>query len=1015
MSRNRVLRALGLAGLVAALFAMPTSVSAQGETSVTGRVVDEATGQPLVGARILLIGTNRSATTDQDGRFLLGNVSPGRLELRVVAIGYRSQSAQITVVSSVAQQVNFTLATAVVSLDDIVIAVAGDRRKREIANNVATIDAVREVDQGAITSLSDLLSSRATGVIVTQGSGTTGAGTKVRIRGTNSLSLSNEPLIYVDGVRVDNTAASFGTTSIGVGGQQPSRLNDINPEEIESIEIIKGPSATTLYGTEAANGVIQITTKQGRPGATRWNAYVQAGVIVDANDYPTNFDALDTNGNAGCALIFVSLGACQQSEIQSFNVLEDDLASPISTGNRQQYGLNVSGGTTRLSYFLSGEFEREVGTLRLPDSTEARLRSERGQLASNLVRPNELQRVSLRANLRSQVLDNADVRVSIGYVTSDSRLPQNDNNVLGILPSGFFGGATPDAAFGFFTPDQIFAIRSEQEIERFTGSLRGNWHPLDWLGVRGAFGVDVTNQFDNNFFPTGEVPFGTNIDGTRNSNRLQIFQYTADVGASATAALSERLSSKSSVGAQFFQNINNGTFAFGNRITRGSSSLNGAVVTQAFEANTENVTIGVYGEEQFSLNDRVFVTGGLRLDDNNAFGEAFDIVAYPSVSGSWVISEEPFFPTGNVLSALRLRAAWGQTGVQPTQLASVRFFNPVAVTVGDNDVVGVADSSFGNIDLKPERSEEIEFGFDAEFFNGRLGLDLTYYRKVTEDALVQRNLAPSLGTASMQFVNLGSVRNRGFEGTLSAQILNARNARWDVSVRGATINNKILELGEGVEPIIFGLGANTQRHEQGFAAGAYFQNPILGFDDANGDGIISLDEVDVGDEPAFLGTPLPRRELSIQSSITLWNRVRLSGLLDHRGGHKLQNHTERFRCASFLLCEEAIVPGSDLQKQTATVVATTHPSGSIAGFIENASFWKLREASITFFAPDSWARYISSDRLSLTLTGRNLFTFTDYTGVDPEVIGSQVSNFTTADFLTQPPVRYWTARLNLTF
>ena len=199
------------------------------------------------------------------------------------------------------------------------------------------------------------------------------------------------------------------------------------------------------------------------------------------------------------------------------------------------------------------------------------------------------------------------------------------------------GGATSDRAWGFFTPDQVFAIRTESNIERFTGSLQTNWDPFSWLTTRGAFGVDLTSQFDNNFFPTGEVPSGTLIDGTRNSNRIQRLQYTADVSGTGTSRISSRIVSKTTLGFQYFNNVSRGTFGFGNRIPRGTSSLAGAVITQATEATTENITIGTFAEQTLSLNDRLFVAGGVRVDDNNAFGDQFNVVAYPKVSGSWVI------------------------------------------------------------------------------------------------------------------------------------------------------------------------------------------------------------------------------------------------------------------------------------------------------------------------------------------------------------------------------------------
>ena len=528
--------------------------------------------------------------------------------------------------------------------------------------------------------------------------------------------------------------------------------------------------------------------------------------------------------------------------------------------------------------------------------------------------------------------------------------------------------------------------------------------------------MDVTNQFDSDFFPPGQVPFADLIDGERDANRLQAFQYTADIGATATANLGSRVTSTSSVGLQYFQNITTGLFVNGNRLPAGTNSLNGAVNTQVIELTNENITAGIFGEQQFALNDRLFIAGGLRIDDNSAFGVSTKRAVYPKVAGSWVISEEPFFPAApSFLTSLRLRAAWGETGVQPTGRAALRFFTPVAVTFQGNDVVGIADSSLGNADLRPETSEEYELGFDLELFRGRIGLQGTYYHKTTSDAIVERVTAPSIGAGDGQFINISSVLNKGFEATLSVDVFQSPVARWNITARGATVSNTVLKLGEGIEPIIFGAGLNTQRHQEGFPAGAYFQNPILGFEDANGDGIISSDEVEVGDEPEFIGWPIPKRELSIQTSFTLFNRIRLTGLLNHRGGHHLLNSTEEFRCAQFFLCEEANVVDSDLEKQAATVAQITHPSGTVAGFIEDASFWKLREASATFLAPTSWARKIGAERWSLTLSVRNLFTITDYSGVDPEATQLQNANFLTSDFLTQPPVRYWTARVNVSF
>lgn len=1000
-----------IGSLVVGMLVLATAGIAQAQQGrIVGQVLEETTGRPIDGARVFVVGTEQAAVTDLQGRYQLTNVAPGQVQLRVARLGYQSQLQTVAVPPGQTATADFRLATAVVTLDEVLVTATGEQRKREIANNIARINASELTQTEAITNFTDLLNSRASGVSVTQGSGTTGAATRIRIRGANSLSLTNDPLIYIDGVRVDNDQS---TLTVGVGGQNVSAINYINPEEIESIEIIKGPAAATLYGTEAAAGVIRITTKRGSAGPARWNLWAEAGAVSDFNDYPSNFRA-ETASGGFCPNFFVAIGACTQSQVVSFNPLEDGETTPIGTGNRQQYGASVSGGTNTVNYFFSGEWERELGALRLPDSTEVRLRGERTDLPDNLVRPNLLERVSVRANIGAQVLENANVQASIGYISSDLRLPQNDNNVLGLLPSAFLGGATPQSAWGFFRPDEVFAINTRSDVDRFTGSLQGNWDPQRWLAVRAAAGVDLTDQFDNNFFPPGEVPFGTAIDGTRNSNRINTFQWTFDLGATATGRINDQIVSRTSVGAQFFKNKAEGTLANGNRIPKGTSSVGSAVITNASEFTAVNTTIGAFVEQQFAISDRLFISGGLRVDDNNNLGEQSDVVAYPRASVSWVISEEGFFPTGSFLNSLRLRGAWGQTGVQPATNAAIPFFNPVAVTQGDQDVVGVTVGNLGNPDLEPERSEEFEFGFDAEFLNGRVGLDATYFFKTTDDQIVSRTLPGSLGSVTSQFLNLAEVENKGFEGSLTAQIFQSRKVAWDITFNGSYIDNEVIDLGEDVQPIIFGLGGNTQRHQAGFAAGSYFQIPLQSFEDANGDGLIAPSEVVLGDTAEFIGQPLPKRELSVQTAVTLWNRLRISGLLDHRGGHKLDNATAEFRCAQFFNCQSSNVPGVNLEQQAATTADRL--VGTEAGFIENASFWKLRELSFTFFAPDSWARRVlGAQRINLTVTGRNLFTITDYSGLDPEVITSAGANFSTADFLTLPPQTIWSARLNVSF
>ncbi|MGH3996106.1 MAG: TonB-dependent receptor plug domain-containing protein, partial [Pseudonocardiaceae bacterium] len=371
---------------------------------------------------------------------------------------------------------------------------------------------------------------------------------------------------------------------------------------------------------------------------------------------------------------------------------------------------------------------------------------------------------------------------------------------------------------------------------RFTGGFTANWRPISWLSGRATLGYDVVDRTDVNFFPTGEVAdLAPNREGVRIDNKLQVSQTSVDLAASARFRLSPTVGSRTSVGGQFFRDLNRGTFTSGFGLPPGSETLNGARTTEARDTVIESRSIGSYVEQEISLKDRLFVTAALRFDDNSAFGENFNATAYPKASASWLISDEPFF-RADFVNTLRLRAAFGVSGQQPGTVDARRFFNPVAGRRAGTPTTGVSFGNLGNPDLKPERSREFEFGLDAGLLRDRLSVELTYYTKLTKDALIERSVAPSLGATDFQFFNLSRIRNRGFEVAINARVLDSRSLTWDLSFSGSTTHNKVLELGEGVSPIFIGF---YQRHVEGFPAGGFW-GPDITFDDANGDGIIAL-------------------------------------------------------------------------------------------------------------------------------------------------------------------------------
>ncbi len=954
--------------------------------SISGTVSEGKTGELLPGVNVVIEGTTTAGVSDLDGNYTIPNLSAGTYVVTASFIGYQSMSKTVELADGQAASLSFQLKEDVLNLGEVIVTATGVRTKVEMGNSIAKLNVSDDVKQRPVNSVADILQGQAAGVQIASSGGSLGMGSRIRIRGSNSASLSNEPVIYVDGVLINNQPNSI---SFETGGQAPSRLNDINPEDIESIEIVKGPSAATLYGSIAANGVIIITTKRGKTGKPRWTAFVESGIVNDVTTYPENYQALDAAGNPG--FNYEVGNGFVHSTVNSFQPLNDSRTSPFRTGQSIGAGLSVSGGNQELTYYLSGNFTDGEGVLPV----------------------NNIRKTNFRGNFGAKITKDLKLNLTTGYTNSNFELPLNDNYALGLMGQGLNGFSTinMNEGWGEFTPAELFTIDTRQLINRFTTGLEALYTPTEQINVRISGGLDFTSRWDSQFFPTGEAPAFLNFDeGARFSNRFNDFVYTFDAVGSYKTKFSDNISSRTSLGFQYLQVLSQGTFTTGLQLVAGSNSIAGAATTQSNEQTTEQRTAGVFVEEQVGFNEKVFITGAVRADRGSSFGASFNSVFYPKLSASWLVSKEDFFNAGDDswISSLRLRGAWGASGVQPGTNDALRFFNPIAATVGGESVTGVSIGGVGNADLKPERSVELEFGADVKLFSYRVGLELTYFNKQTEDALIFRQLPLSLGVGAGRFENLGSVTNKGFEIALNTRIIESQNLFFDLDIVGTFIDNELKQLGEGIQPVIFN---GVQRHTEGYPLGGYWDEEYT-YSDTNGDGFISQEEVQVG-ETVYLGNPFATTDITFSPALGLFdNAVVLRGLLSYKGGQKLYNNTGAWRNGNSNT-DELNDPNAPLDRQARAVASKFF--GTNAGYIEDASFWRLREVSLTFNAPQSFGSKYGFSRVSLTLSGSNLAVWTDYTGLDPEISSTGQTNFANEEFLSQPPVRSWKARLNLTF
>lgn len=977
--------------------------------AIAGRVIDATTSAPVSRATVVLDNLRRQATTDESGAYRMTDIPAGEHTIEVRRLGYAPATRGVVVADGAAATADFALTPVASRLNEVVTTVTGPQRRLEVGNVVGTIDADSVVRSAPVTSLSDLINARVPGTQVILNNGMSGTSPRIRIRGLNSVTVANDPLLVVDGIRVENSTGTLGSGY----GQTPGRLNDLNPEEIESIEIVKGPSAATLYGTDAANGVIVVKTKRGRPGRVTWTGYAEGGRIEQVASFPDNYYAwghsLATGAVQQCTLVQSAAKLCTIDSVTTFNPLRNPETRPFSSGRREQTGLQLSGGVSSFTYFLAGDYEGETGFLAMPAVDQARVSLERGGVAvpEDQVRPNGMRKLSLRANAGTSLGTNADLSISSGLVRNEVRLVGE-----GIMSAALFGPGyrTPQNGYHPLTsqPGEAFAVRNTESATHYLTSVSANWRPLSWLSTRTTTGLDFSSAFLDDLQRRNEGPLGSGRLGRRLGRRSDVSQISADLGASALFTLRPQLTSRTSVGAQYNRRLLQVTGSSGTNLAPGAETVTGAAVITGEEQTVETVVAGSYAEQTFGLAERLFLTAALRADGGSAFGRDFQTAVYPKASASWIaVDQRPGW-----LNSVRLRVAYGASGVQPAATASLPLVAVAPAFVDGAAATGARLSAIGNPDLRPERQAELETGVDADFTQSRIHVEGTVYNRLSRDALINRPLASEFGIATRQ-ENIGSVRNRGVEGLVTVTALDRPSIAWSVTVNGSVNHNRLEQLAPGVTF----LGANpASRNKPGYPLVSRFARPILGFNDANGNGIIEDGELTVGDTDVYMGPALPPRQVSASTSLTLFQgRLRLSAQFDHRSGNVITNYLAINRCSLFLGdCRAVNDPTAPLADQAPAVAFNSlRYGGTYAGYIEDGAFTRWRELAITYQLPIGLARRVSAQTATITLTGRNLRLFTHYSGLDPETNDAVGLVEGYGGNPTIPPARYWLVRVNL--
>jgi TonB-linked SusC/RagA family outer membrane protein len=954
---------------------------------VTGRVTNANTGQGLPEATVSVSGTRIVAQTGNDGNYVL-NAPEGDLTLVVRAIGYKRQDRALSAGESSA---DVALEPDVFRLQEIVITGQSTGQARQnLPNAVATVDA-GELTRAPTQTLEAALQGKIPGALIQANSGAPGGGYQLNLRGVSTINGSVDPLYVVDGIVISNSAIPNGANAVtqAQAGGNPrnqdnavNRIADLNPEDIEQIEVLKGGSAAAIYGSKATNGVVIITTKKGKQGKPQFKINQRFGFYSRANELGSRtFNTLDE------ALSVFSDTATVTALFQpgrSFN-FEEQLYG--SKGLSYETNASVSGGTENTQYYISGLVKKDDG------------------IATNT----GYHKQALRSNLTQELGAGVQIQVNLSgtHSTSERGISNNDNSgtspflVFPFTPS--FVDLSPAAASGAellpgdfprnpferSNPLQTFQfLENNEDVWRLLGTSTLRWsalrtaqHSLQFIGVGG---VDYFQQ-DNNFVSPPELQFEPN-DGqpgtvvlSKSSNR------NLNLGLNATHTFSAREEGTqwtTSAGIQYEERRLFATQVLGRNLLTGQQSPQQAA-SQTVLSNLQPVRdLGIFAQEEVLLaGQKLLLTAGIRADRSSSNGDPDKYYFYPKLAASYRFVR----PFGGI-DELKLRGAYGQTGNRA--LFGALFSPDTTATIGGNSGTFIGTRA-GDPTIKPERQEEFEGGFDATLGNGTAELTLTAYQRNIKDLLLEQTLAPSSGQENRIFSSGSTLRNRGIEASLTLSPVRTASVNWIFRTTFFANRSKITRLTvPSFQTGGFALSLGTFQLEEDSSATQIFGS-----------------EGKVGDaNPDF--------QMSFSNDID-FSRFTLGFLLDWKKGGDIINLTEFLYDAGQNSKDFLEAPGGGAQRIARFGQGFTQP------YVQDGSYLKLREVNLSYNLTDRataaiFGRSIRTARISLT--GRNLLRITPYRGLDPEVsnFGTQaiVRNIDVAPF---PPSRSFFLSIDLGF
>ncbi|MFC5410296.1 SusC/RagA family TonB-linked outer membrane protein [Larkinella bovis] len=994
------------------------------DQTVTGVVLDE-TNQALPGVSVVLKGTSRGTTTDAQGKFQLA--VPDVVAVLIFSyVGYESQ--EVTISNQTALTISLVLNNK--SLNEVVVVGYGSVKKRDLTGSVASIGAA-EIKAQPVSGLNQALQGRVSGVQVTQASNSAGGGVQIRIRGGNSISASNDPLYVIDGFPVTNPSPASGANN---SNAFPNVLATLNPNDIESMEVLKDASATAIYGSRGANGVVLITTKRGKEGQTNieFETYYSVSRITKFHELVNASESLKMKNEQ-----LVNLGRTERYGTDpAYGTKKPDDYLPGTDWQRsiyrdaptKNYQLTLSGGNDKLRYLVSGNYFDQDG----------------------IIITNNFKRYSARLNLDAKLTERIKVGTNFTMTRSDNHLVTESSSTSPVRAALLKTPAqmiyNPDGSYTLDflgmqgLPNPIAVLKTSTntlQSDRVLGTLFGEFRLAEGLTGRVSAGTDIINSRRNVFF-TPQTQIASSVNGygsvgnavntnilnenTLSYNRTIGTDHAFDLLAGITFQKNKEVRNYSE--AQDFPNysLGAGNLGLGNKLLAPSGSI------------AEWGLASYLGRLNYRLKDRYLFTVTGRIDGSSRFGANNKYGFFPSGAFAWRVSDEAFLRNNATISDLKVRVSYGLTGNDGIGLYnSLSQYGTGRMVLNDREQLYIEASRMANSDLRWEKTAQFDVGFDLGLLGNRLQITADYYVKTTSDLLLGVELPSTTGFTSV-LRNIGSVENRGFELGINSTNLNRGGFKWSTMGNISFNKNKVLKLADadqyfvgGESEVIVKVGEPLgsfygtvfdgiwQTADEIKAAGSLaITNALPGaprFKDVNGDGVYNQST-----DRTILGNGLPKFIFGLTNNFS-YKGFDLSIFLQGVQGNKIFNHTFRDLVGGD-------PGGNKLRVYAEGAWRANKPSntyyalrqwdlGVNSFYVEDGSFMRLKNVSLSYQLPLK-TKFIK--RVRVYVSGQNLLTFTRYKGYDPEVNSDFNSNTLYGfDRFAYPASRTLTLGGNFTF